>query len=427
MVWFGTVVSIILIIFSLSFSYFLNQSINANIETKLYHEAMDILVHFRTNDTSNLVLANNSDILIMKNQKILYKSKTFSLKNIEEYFKNKNIFYIFEDSKDDETVNAIYILKDEGFSVFIYKKNIDNKIENFEDPLLVLDPILLLVLIFVASKLIDKILYPIKKITKAARDISINNFTNTIEIPKNNDEIKALVLSFNEMIKRLQKGVDDLDRFNADVSHELRTPLTAIKGEAEVILRKPRQAHEYVKSLKTIFYETNNIEQIVENLLLLTKYSKENIRQTFEICHLDAIVLNTIAKYDKDIKNKHINLYIQKLEPITIKSNSLLLYTIFSNLIDNAIKYTPNNKKIILSLYNSDKIHFIVEDEGIGIAKKDLSKITERFYRVDSSRNKRIRGFGLGLSLVKNSVELLDGELTLSSIINRGTMVQIIL
>lgn len=106
-----------------------------------------------------------------------------------------------------------------------------------------LNPILLILLIIIGNRLIDKILIPIKNITKTTKDITINNFSTKIDIPKNNNEIKELIDSFNSMISRLKDGVDNLDRFNNNVSHELKTPLTVIQGELEVALRKDRDSN----------------------------------------------------------------------------------------------------------------------------------------------------------------------------------------
>ena len=422
LVWFGSIVAGVLILFSLAFYYFLKQSHQLKLQTTLYEQAEQIEATL----LDNKILKNSFDnlnVMLIKNDKIIQKNQDF----IEDYspyypIKDNKFFWI----ESEEYIKGIYILilkKPINGKLIVATHNINNMVEDVEDTLLVIDPLLLLILLLLGNKLIDKILIPIKKITQTVQDITINNFSDTITVPKENDEIKALILSFNEMIKRLKKGVYDLDRFNTDVSHELKTPLTVIKGEIEVTLRKLREPNNYIKSFKTIAYEANQIEQIVDNLLLLTKYSKENIRETFETSHLDAIVLNAIEKYDITIKEKNLKLHIKKLEPIILKSNPLLLYTIFSNLIENAVKYTQNGKKITISLYQDKKIYFVIEDEGIGIAKEELSKVTERFYRVDSSRNKSIQGFGLGLSLVKNSVELLGGTMKITSTLGKGTKV----
>jgi signal transduction histidine kinase len=425
LLWFGTVVASILIIFGLSFGYFLNQSIDANIKTKLHNNAVSVWHDFTVGNTLNINLPKNTEAAILNKENIIYHSKGLSLKQIHSFLKNKKDFYLFENKENDETVDAVYLWRMEETTVLLYKKEIDNKIENFEDTLLVLDPVLFLLLMLAASRLVDKILLPIKSMTKTAQNISVNHFNSTIEIPKNNDEIKGLVLEFNTMIERLKKGVDNLDRFNADVSHELKTPLTVIKGEVEVALRKPRSPEEYAKILKTISYEADQIEQITQSLLMLTRYSSDNIKETFELCHLDAIILNVIQKQERTIKNKQLSLNIQRLEHITTHSSPLLLHAIFANLIDNAVKYTPEGRIITLSLYRDNGIHFIIEDEGVGMTKEELSKSTERFYRVDNARSKTIKGFGLGLSLVKHSVSLLDGEMKISSALGKGTVAHV--
>jgi signal transduction histidine kinase len=358
---------------------------------------------------------------ILKNKKLLYNSTTLDVQKIYKLIKDQTNFQIYEND-DDDTVSATYILKEKNFIIIVYKKNIDNKIENFEDTLLFLDPILLLLLLFAASKLIDKILFPIKKLTETTKDISVNNFSSTIELPKKEDEIKELVNSFNTMIIRLKEGVENLDRFNNDVSHELKTPLTVIQGEIEITLRKLREPKEYQKSMQVIYYEAKQMQSIVENLLLLTKYSQQNIQHSFEECPLDSMLLEVLDKFSKQIEEKKLNIELKKLETVSSKVNKTLFYSIFSNLIDNAIKYTSKGKNIYIALYAKDEhVYFEIQDEGIGIDKSQLSKITDRFYRVDESRNKDIKGFGLGLSIVKNSINLHGGTLIINSKLNKGT------
>ena len=229
------------------------------------------------------------------------------------------------------------------------------------------------------------------------------------------------------MIERLKNGVDILDRFNSDVSHELKTPLTVIQGELELALKKKRTTDYYRKSIKKIFNQTQDIQSLVESLLLLTKYSKQNIQATFIKCNLDAIFMDVCEKYTNKLKNKNLKLHIDRLETISINANQSLIISIFSNLIDNSIKYTKRDKNIYVSLFkDKNRAHFIIKDEGIGIAQEKLEKTTDRFYRVDDSRNKTIKGFGLGLSIVKNSVELHDAILKIRSIENKGTTIEII-
>lgn len=429
LVWFGLMSTFILFLFSTAFYYSLEQNINLKIQESLYNKAIivkdGLLLGFSIKEILKDSSLNQLDIEIHKNGEIVGIKGNTKYENIRNNINLNESFYAYEDG---ENINALYILnikKPFVGKIYIFRKKLDNKAENVEDTLLILVPILLLLLIFLASRLIDKILIPIKNITKTANEITVSDFSKSIKRPKDNDEIRALVDSFNEMIKRLKNGVEKIERFNNDVSHELKTPLTIIKGEVEITLDRLREPKEYIKSMKIIDEEAEQIKKIVDGLLLLCKYSKTNIQNSYEICSVETILLKVVKKYNKALKEKNISLHIDKLENITIKANSILLETIFSNLIDNAIKYTLDNKNINISLYQDKKIHFIIKDEGIGIAKEKLSSITDRFYRVDESRNKKIKGFGLGLSIVKNSVELHGGTLHVDSEVGVGSTLHV--
>lgn len=430
LLWFGGMSFITLLLFSISFHYFLNQRIDDNLKIKLQSIAQYVAVQIVPKlDSTKLIsdkTLSTAGVAVVKNDIILSQNSNYDLKNLEYYLNQKKAFFINENNKDDEHIDALYIDNYKDYVIVVYKKNIDNEIEEFQDVLLVLVPILLFILILLASQMVSKILVPIKNLTRTANNISVSDFSKEISLPNEDDEIKELVISFNKMIERLREGVENLDRFNSDVSHELKTPLTVIKGEIEITLRKIREPQEYQRSMRTILEQTESIQNIVEQLLLLTKHSKDNIRQSFESCSLDSILLTCVERFDLQLKDKRLKLKIQKIEPISMHANTSLISSIFSNLIDNAIKYTPDEKNITISLFQDNVIHFVIQDEGVGIKKDELAKITDRFYRADKSRNKKIKGFGLGLSIVKKGVTLHNGTLKIDSIPNQGTIVDII-
>jgi len=422
LLWFSIIVAFILFVFSYALYYFLEESINLRIQTNLYNQALNIY-----ENNFNIKNKINYEIAVFKNNNLISFSNNFSIKDYNKYISKDEIFFINE--IDEYKVEGIYVLKFKKpytGAILVYQKDISNKAEDIEDILLVLNPILLLILIFLGNKLIDKILIPIKNISKTAKQISIDNFSYTIDITQNDDEIKELINSFNEMISRLKYGVETLDRFNSDISHELKTPLTIIQGELELALRKQRDKEYYQKSINIALKQSQNIQEIINSLLLLSKYSKQNIKETFEIINLKELLLGIVSDYKIQFNNKNINLHIKNIENIEFLANRVLINFIFSNLIDNAIKYSNENTNIYISLYKKQNIYFTIKDEGIGINQEQLSKITNRFYRVDESRNKTIKGYGLGLSIVKNSVELHNGSLQISSKLNIGTTVQII-
>jgi len=418
LIWFGAIAFVVLSLFALSFSYFLDKSIDNNIKSRLEFIAHKYKDHIAT---------QNIGIAVLKDGKITIKNSDFTLQNFEYYLHQEENFFILEHTQDDEYIDALYVEKIGTKKIIVFQKDIDNKIESFQDVLFFLIPILLLIFIFLASKMLDKLLSPINKLINATKDISVTKFTKSLEVPNEDDEIKELIVSFNAMIERLKDGIDGLDRFNSDVSHELKTPLTVIQGEVELALRKTRAPLEYQNTLATIAIQSKQIELIVKQLLLLTKYTKENIKYSFEECLLDSILIGVIEKFQIKLQEKNLQLDIQKIEPIALQANPILIESIFSNIIDNAIKYTPKDKSISLWLYKDSTIHFVVKDEGIGINKEHLSKITERFYRVDSSRNKKVDGFGLGLSIVKNGVLMHGGSIDIESIEANGTTITILL
>jgi signal transduction histidine kinase len=263
-IWFLGVTSIVLIIFSLLVLYFFKESVNLKIKTELNNQAQLIKKELFSN---SLKLNNNYKIAIYKNNKIILKNSNINFDNL---IKNREDFYI---KYRDERIDAILIKKIKtpfNGKIIILKSNIDNKFESLEDSLLVAEPILLLILLFLFSKIIDKILIPIKTITESANFININNFTNEIDELNEENEINELIKAFNKMILRLKEGVEKIDNFNSDVSHELKTPIAVIKGEIEFTLKKSREKEDYVNSLKIINEEINRIEEIITNLLLLT-------------------------------------------------------------------------------------------------------------------------------------------------------------
>ena len=438
LVWFGAITVIVLIVFNFAIYQFFEENTKLSIQNKLYTKAAfinrSILAQIPINKLVEDKELKNVDIAIIRDDKIIFQKGKTNFQQFIPFTTKKESFFVF---KQGINLNGLYILRiNNPFkgAILFYEHQIDEKINNdlkdIKEILFVLEPILLFILIFMASKIIDKVLSYIHRITNTANKIYVNDLTSEIPKPKYKDEIEDLVDAFNRMIKRLKEGVDTLEQFNSDVSHELKTPLTVIKGEIEIALNKPRDEEYYKNSLKVIEEEAQQIQTIVDNLLLLTKYNKDNIAQTFKECSLDSLILQIIDKYKSTLKNKNIKVQILKFEPCTLNGNETLLQTMFSNLLDNSIKYSTENTTIFISVFrnrNTQKIQFTIQDQGVGISKELLPKITNRFYRVDSSRNKKTKGFGLGLSIVQNSVDLHNGTIKIISKENVGTKIKILL
>ncbi|WP_024786701.1 MULTISPECIES: sensor histidine kinase [unclassified Lebetimonas] len=422
LLYFGLVSFILFTIFTISFYILLKQKNISNIKNELYTQASKI-----ENSENYQNRKFKYPFLIVKNNKVIYKFGKFEIKDkiLLTRIKNKKNFFALHTNGHED---VFYALKDDNRYILIAKNNFDDNMESFISILIFLEVLLLILFIFLANNILNKILNPIKQINKTVRKININNLNSYINFSNNGKEIDELVDNFNNMIERLKNGIERIEKFNSDVSHELKTPLTVIDMSIELALKKERNIEYYKNTLKTLQTEIQKIETIINELLLITKYDKYSVKKTFSICDFNSILLDVIEKYASTAQRKNINIELLKFEKIEKETNCFLIKTIFKNIIDNAVKYTPSGKNIYISLYlKNKKVYFIVKDEGIGIPGDKIDKITERFYRTDESRNKKIEGYGLGLSIVKNFLNLIDGNLQIVSQLNKGTIVTVIL
>ncbi len=437
--WLGTFIALILIIFNTIFYELLKSSFYTRVQNSLSIVSHQVKEEFIPINSQRIVTIPQklefpiSPVMIAvlgaKKMKIIAKTVVFLDIKMYPYLKSNENFFIVKSKKYGKI--AIYISRIispiKGYIVVATPmQKVDIKLEDIFIKMIILNPVLLLLLLLGANVILDRILNPIKEITKTANDICIGKLDKTLPVPTQNDEIQELVKAFNSMVIRLKSGIEMMERFNSDVSHELKTPLTVLKGELEIALRKDRDIEYYKNTIKTALNEVNYLIDMVEEMLIFTKLDSEANKN--ENIKVDEMVLNLLSKFSRKAKFKNINIEIKKLDMCELNTNPILLQTTFVNIIDNAIKYTPENKNIYISLINKDKeIEFIVEDEGIGISKEDIKNITDRFYRTELSRNREIKGFGLGLSIVKKCLEILNGDIFIESELNKGTKIKIVI
>ncbi len=209
---------------------------------------------------------------------------------------------------------------------------------------------------------------------------------------------------------QIEMSFEKLRRFNSNVSHELKTPLAIMKSEIEVALMSKNT--DYEKLLKSMLQEINYINDITEKLLFLTK---DNKKISFEEVDLEELILELFEKYSSKIE---FDFDFGEDEYI-IQGNKTFLKMALSNIIENSIKYGANKIKFTLEKHKN-KIILKIKDNGIGIPKEKLPFIFDEFYRVDESHNKKIKGFGLGLSIVKNILNLHKAKVKVESDLGKG-------
>jgi len=226
-------------------------------------------------------------------------------------------------------------------------------------------------------------------------------------------------------LRPIQEMVDQQNRFVSDASHELKTPLTSLKTAMEVNLRNKNLNLEGSKQLiEDSIVEVNKLSRLSDGLLQLSQLEtpKENLK--FEKLSLKKIIKESIGQINPMARQKNI-LIKDQVKDFPINGSQYGLTDLLVIILDNAIKYSNEKKSIFITSKKIDKKIFVfVKDQGIGISKKDLPYIFDRFYRADSARAKKDSGgYGLGLSIAKKIIEVHQGEIKMESKLGKGTTV----
>jgi len=218
-------------------------------------------------------------------------------------------------------------------------------------------------------------------------------------------------------LKPIQLMLEDQRRFVADASHELKTPLTSLKTALEVYLRNPNATPKETQELiSENLLEVNRLQKLTQNLLDLAHHSDKKVVKLKKI-NLSPILKETLLALTPQASDKNIKLVSRFPSSLKIKGDPDSLRSLFTILLDNAIKYSPKDKKVTLKALIKKKYVLVkVIDQGIGIDPQDQPHIFSRFYRADQSRTKsKVEGFGLGLSIAKNILDFNHAKISLSS------------
>jgi signal transduction histidine kinase len=295
---------------------------------------------------------------------------------------------------------------------------------NLRNTLFIAFPLILIVLFLIARLIAGRSIKPVAMITKTSSRITKDNLKDRIELPNNKDELYVLSKTINDLLDRIENAVEREKQFTSDASHELRTPLTVLKGTLEVLIRKPRSQEEYEEKINYSISEVNRLNNLVDQLLLLARFENQNQSLKIEKVYLNALILDTLTLYSSKINTKKVNVKYLFSDNYYINSDNYLVSIIISNIVSNAIKYSNENGEIsILLSQKNGKTICSISDNGIGIAKADLDKIFNPFYRSNPTNHPEIKGSGLGLSIVKRIAQLLHIEFEIQSEVNRGSTV----
>jgi heavy metal sensor kinase len=264
-------------------------------------------------------------------------------------------------------------------------------------------------------------LSPIGYIASKAQSISSENLSERLKVRGTDDEMDDLIRTINEMITRLESSFKRMAEFTADVSHELKTPICAMRGEAEVLLSKGRKAEEYQEGLIHFIEQFDHLNKMTDNLILLSKFDATQVELKMALIRLDLLIKDLCNLFQVLAEQNHMVLEMGTIEEVTVTGDKVRLQQLFTNLIDNAIKYTSRGSIHVTVEKNKDSALVKIRDTGIGIPKEEQEKIFKRFYRVDKSRSKETGGVGLGLSIAEWIVHAHHGRIEVESEVNQGS------
>lgn len=257
-------------------------------------------------------------------------------------------------------------------------------------------------------------LRPIDEIVARARQIGESNLSERLPHPGSRDELGRLVETLNEMLVRIERGVESQRRFTADASHELRSPLSRLRAELEVTLRRPRDTTEYEEALRSCLEEVERLSQLTEELLTLAHLDAEApAPRAASPVPLARIVEDALRRLKAQADLHAVALVLESTPAaLVVKANPVAVTLALTNVLDNAVKFSPAGARVRVGVSaDGPEAVIAVSDNGPGVAADELPRLFDRFHRGSAARAGETPGFGLGLAISQTAIERQGGRL----------------
>lgn len=372
--------------------------------------------------------ANDSDILIIDDYgKILTKSAGCAVSELPESTQEEftesgsNLQSLLSAQYEEKTMisSARITMGDAEIGTVFAVKRINAFFPYIEDILrLFLFAALgsLVISVAVAYYLVYRVYKPISQLKQATEKIGAGDYSFRVEID-GEDEFAYLGNAFNSMARELSALETSRRNFIANVSHELKTPMTTIGGYIDAIMDGTIDRDKQGHYLNIVSNEIKRLSRLVVAMLNLSKIEAGERQLEKKPVNLTQMLVEVMISFEQVIEKNNIEVMgLDKIGDVIAKVDKDMMYQVFYNLADNAVKFTDQGGRIFVSLSQANgKIGFRIINECNGITKEDISKIFERFYKVDRSRNLDVQGFGLGLYIAKTIVSMHGGQITARS------------
>ncbi len=283
-------------------------------------------------------------------------------------------------------------------------------------------PLILVLTSFVGRFLSGRILFPVAEVTETAKNITHENLSGRLKHAYRDEEMRVLVEAFNDMIARLEESFQHISEFSSQVAHELKTPIAIIRGECEIALRKTRNPEEYRRALRVNLEEAKRMLKTIDDLLLLAKLDYRPEIFTFEEFSV-ADFFNEIYEQSRILsaeKKIQVALTLPKVH-LRIRGDKVHLRRLFFNIIHNAIKFTPPQGRISITVIRQkDSIDIEIKDSGPGISREYISRVFDKFFHKPPCENEPATGSGLGLSIALAIAKIHKGTISVQSQAGHG-------
>lgn len=288
--------------------------------------------------------------------------------------------------------------------------------------------VILLLAIFTGSVIVygkkgdEKLFLPLKDMSRLANRLTVNNLqSERINLAGTKNELKDLAVTINQMLDRIELSYESQKQFVSDASHELRTPIAVIQGYVNMLDRWGKSDTEVLEeSIEAIKNESKAMQELVEKLLFLSRHDKKTLRLEKHMFNMRVLVEDMLKETKMVTTNRIVE--TKALEDVIVYGDKQALKQAIRVFVDNAVKYSSDGDSIYISCENKEgDCVILVEDTGIGMTKRDIDNIFERFYRSDHVRDRKINGHGLGLSIAKLIIMKHTGNIRVRSQYTKGS------
>jgi len=274
--------------------------------------------------------------------------------------------------------------------------------------------------------LAGRALEPVNSVADAAQRITHSNLDVQIPARHTGDELDRMIEAFNHMMTRLNHSFEQIRQFSTDVSHELRTPLTVVRGQLEVALFTAQTVEQHREAMADALEGVERLSNIVRALLMLSQAESGQLVLQKNEMDLSGLIRDLVDQHQIPAEAQGVHLSAELPDGSVLTGDRIQIERLISNLLGNAIKYTPAGGQVKVRLVpRFDQVELIVEDTGVGISPAHLPHIFDRFYRVPSADPEK--GLGLGLSFVAWIAKAHGGSVTVESALNKGTRFTVLL